>query len=219
MFIDDYIRRLLVKLGEKKEAIIDISAYPELSEIIGKNAYTYYFPDTIKKLILQGENYREILQRLIKKWTKRNVDFELLENIFIKEEIPSARIKIITKDMVDEYVYSFCYEKFTLKELEISFSPKFNLLGDLIGKILGFAKISATPILMRNQKLVRFIKKSIIGVFNLNIFIDEKQKFFGRIIPLEETRFIRWLIGAVMQFTEFSRFYNYLNIILILIDP
>lgn len=218
--------RLLVELDKKNEAIIDISVYPELIKMRGKNDLypTYYFPDTIKKLILQEEKYKEFLQRLIRKWTKRYVDFELLKNIFIKEGIPWARIKVITKDMVDEEVYSFCYEKFTLKELEISFSPKFNLLGDLIGKILGFAKKSGIPILMRNQTLVRFVKKSIIGVFGFNIFVDKKQEILEKYIPLRKTRFIRWLIGVAIQVNKFetpllSRLKDFLGIVLILMDP
>jgi hypothetical protein len=112
-------------------------------------------------------------------------------------------------------VYSFCYENFISKDLLVEFSPEFNLVGDIIGKILGFAKKSKYPILMLNQRLVRDIRRLIPIFDTANMFIDEKQKFFGKFIPhLEKTRGIRWFIGITI-----GTLVSQVGFVLAVIDP
>lgn len=199
------IKSLLLELYRENRAILDISVYPDLYKMleVNRSGFTpiYYFPDTIEKLILmakENEQYYYYITRLLIKWTRRYIDFKILDQIFIEKEYPHAKVKLITEDTIDKDVYSFCYKNFVSKDLVIEFSPKFNLMGDLIGKILGFAKKSKTPILMRNQTLIRYVRK-LIPIFEAaNLFVDQKQKFFSRFIPLKETRGIKWLVGITV---------------------
>lgn len=217
-----HIENRVLKLEGRSRAILDISVYPELSRILEikkSNFYpTYYFPDTIVDLLLKAkanDQYYYFMTRLFTRWTQRYIDFKILDKIFVKKEFPQAKIELITKEMIDMKVYSFCCKNFVSKDLVIELSPEFNLVGDIIGKILGFAKKSETPILMMNQRLVRYAKKLIPVFETANMFVDEKQRFFRKFIPhLENTRGIRWLIGITVGIAV-----NPVGFVFMVVDP
>jgi len=222
--VDDIIydiKSQLLELDRERRAILDVSVYPELHKMLEARRFdfspTYYFPDTIAKLLSmakENKQYYYFTTRLLTRWTQRYIDLRMLDKIFVEKEFPQAKIELITKEIIDEKVYSFCYENFVSKDLIVELSPEFNLVGDIIGKILGFAKKSKTPILMMNQRLVRDIKK-LIPIFEAaNTFVDQKQRFFGNIIPLERTRGIRWFIGITV-----GTMVNPVGFVLAVIDP
>ncbi len=192
----------------ENRVVLDVSVYPELSEIVKvqrrlNNTPVYYVPDTIPMLLekaKENEQYYFFLSKLFTKWTQRSVDLRLLNKIFIKKEYHTLKFGMIKKEeeMIDIKTYDFCYHKIIEKDLLIELSPKFNLAVDIVGKILGFAKRNKVPILMLNQKLVRYVKKEIPIFDTANMFVDKKQHFFSRFTPLRKTRGIRWFIGITL---------------------
>jgi len=221
----DYI---LQEIKEKikapsKEAIIDISVFPELNKMVevGRINFkpVYYIPDTIYKLFTKAEidvQYYQFISDLLRKWTIRTVDFRLLSKISREKEIGGIKFEPITREVVDRKVYEFCYEKFKDEKLIAELSPKINILGDVIGKILGFAKRAKIPILMLNRKLEIMIRE-VIPVFDAaNTFVDKKQEFFSAFIPVKRTRGVRWFIGFVTGLTLPS---NPAGLVLAVIDP
>lgn len=215
------IKSRVLGFDKESKAIIDISVYPELGKMleIGRTDFqqTYYFPDTITKLVLkakENEQYYYFITKLLTRWTHKYIDFKMIDKIFIEKEFPMAKIELITEDIIDKEVYSFCYKNFVSKDLVIEFSPRFNLVGDLIGKILGFAKKSKTPILMMNQRLVHDVKKLIPTFDTANMFVDRKQRFFGKFIPLKRTRGVRWFVGITV-----GTMVSPVGFILAVIDP
>ncbi len=223
--IDDITQTVidLIKgIEYENRVVLDISVYPELPNIMEvqrrRDAATiYYIPDTIPLLLnkaKENEQYYFFLSKLFTKWTQRFIDVRLLNKIFVENEYDNLKFELITKEMVDIETYEFCYNKFAEKDLFIELSPEFNLVGDIVGKILGFAKKSNIPILMLNQKLVRYVKKEIPIFDTANMFVDKKQEFFSRFIPLRRTRGIRWFIGITVG-TAISP----IGFVLAVIDP
>ena len=137
-----------------------------------------------------------------------------MNKVFIEREYDILKFELITKEMIDMETYDSCYHKIVEKDLLIELSPEFNLIGDIVGKMLGFAKRSKAPILMLNQRLVRFIKKEIPIFDTANMFVDKKQQFFSRFIPLKRSRGVRWFLGITVG-TAISP----IGFILAVIDP
>lgn len=206
-----------------KEAILDISVFPELNKIVEVSRFdfkpVYYIPDTVYKLFIKAKTdvqYYQLITDLFRKWTTRSIDFRLLSRISHEKEIGGIRFVPITKEMVDMEVYEFCYERFVDEKLFAELSPRTNVLGDIIGKILGFAKRSKIPILMLNRKLATMVR-GVIPVFDAtNIFVDKKQKFFSAFIPVKRTRGVRWFICLVINLTLPS---NPAGVVLAVVDP
>ena len=204
--VSSNIRDKVLELEGEKRAILDVSTYPALGRMSQTNLpgsfVTYYVPDTIAKLLSRGKEDRQyyyFMTRLFTRWTRRYIDLGILDRMFIERKYPGAKVELITEEIVDKEVYSFCYKNFVSKDLIVELSPKFNLVGDIIGKILGFAKKSGVPILMMSQRLVRDVKV-LIPIFEAaNTFFDHKHSFFVRLIPgIERTRGIRWIIGITI---------------------
>ena len=216
---DDIIQNIeseIEGLQKKNHVILDISSYPELTRLVNMAkldfSKTYYVPDTIVELLNKDKYY--FITRLFNKWTRRDIDLMLLKEVLTKKEDKPLNVKIITKEMVDLETYNFCYNTVVEKDLVLETSPEFNLLGDIIGKILGFAKKKSAPILMSNQRLARFIKKDIPIFYAANVFIDKKQEFFSKFIPLKKTRGVRWFIALTI-----GTFLSPVGFILAVIDP
>lgn len=202
--VQDIKTRFFELEGENK-SILDISVYPELPQLLNikRLEFTpiYYVPDTIPFLLSkakENEQYYYFLSKLFTRWTQRYIDLRLLNKVLVEKQTDQIKFELITKEMIDKEVYDFCYQKLVAKDLLVELSPEFNLVGDIIGKILGFAKRHKTPILMLNQRLVRYIKKEIPIFDTANMFVDKKQQIFSNFIPLRRTRGIRWFIGITI---------------------
>ncbi len=216
------IINLVEELERENRAILDISVYPKLSEIVetqrkSNTSPVYYIPDTIPLLLKkakENEQYYFFLSKLFAKWTQRLVNLRLLNRIFIEREYGNLKFELITKEMIDKETYSFCYHKIVDRDLLIELSPEFNLIGDIIGKMLGFSKRNKVPILMLNQRLVRYIKKEIPIFDTANMLVDRKERFFSKFIPLKRTRGIRWLLGITV-----GSVFSPIGFILTVIDP
>ncbi|MFA6362371.1 hypothetical protein [Methanoregula sp.] len=187
------------------QSILDLSTYPFLEKIISQkeqaNQQEFCIPDTIPKLLskaVDDPRYYYAITKLFSQWTRREVDLQFLSKLLLSEnKLPNIKIKIIQMDDVDPEVYRYCYDNIVNKKLVVEFSPKFNILGDIIGKMLGYAKKTKTPLLMFNDKLVKLVKS--IPVF-LNNSLKVKQEFFSKRIPhLEYGRGVRFYLGIVLE--------------------
>lgn len=184
--------------------ILDLSTYPFLEKIISKNEnhpFQYYcIPDTIPLLFSKAKDnpqYYSYITKLFSKWTSRDVDIQYLSELFHDLNQLPKNIKIIGKNDVDPDVYAFCHENIKIKDLVVEFSPKLNIIGDIIGKILGYALKTKTLILMVNQRLVKLVKS--IPVF-LNNTLKLKQEFLAKRIPyLDYGRGVRFYIGIILE--------------------
>lgn len=219
--ITQKIGNSLLKLEGEDKIILDISVYPELKHIleIGRLDFhpTYYIPDTIPKLLLkakENEQYYYIVSRLFTKLTQRDVDLRLLDKIFVEKEYDQIKIELITGETIDKEGYSFCYARFVSKDLLIEFSPEFNLVGDIVGRVIGVAKKTETPILLLNQRLIRFVKGKVPIFDAANMFVDKKQDFLSKFIALKRTRGIRWFIGITV-----GTMVSPIGFVLTVIDP
>lgn len=216
------ITNMIKGFEHENRVVLDISVYPELSKIVEIQRRlditpVYYIPDTIPLLLRkakENEQYYFFLSKLFTKWTHRLVDLRLLNKVFIEKEYDILKFELITKEMIDIKTYDFCYHEIVEKDLLIELSSEFNLIGDIVGKILGFAKKSKVPILMLNQRLVRYIKKEIPIFDTANMFVDRKQQFFSRFIPLKRSRGVRWFLGITVG-TAISP----IGFVLAVIDP
>jgi len=215
------IKERALELEHEERAILDISTYPDLSRtrqsMLGSHP-TYYVPDTIAKLFFKAKEdrrYYYYMTRLFMRSTRRYIDLDMLDGMFSRKEHFEARVELITEEMVDKRVYSFCYENFVSKDLILELSPRFNLVGDIIGKILGVCQKSRAPILMTTGRLVSDVRRLIPIFETANAFIDTKRTFFHRFIPgIEETRGVRWIIGITIGIA-----YPQVGIALAIIDP
>lgn len=216
------ILKVLENQIEKNEAIFDISVFPILEEWmqarVSDKPLIIYIPDTIEKLVIEAHknpHYYYILGKLFSRWTRKKIDINSIEKILMEKEIGNIKIKTITKDLIDVEIYNFCYEKFSAEDLITEFSPEFNVLGDIIGKILGAAHKLRVPIVMMNRRLVSEIKH-VVPVFDTaNAYQDKKASFFERYIPqLKRTRGVRWVLGITI-----GTLVSPIGIILALLDP
>jgi len=142
------ITNMIKRFEHENRVILDISIYPELSKIVETQRRldiipVYYFPDTIPLLLRKAkknEQYYFFLSKLFTKWTRRLIDLRLLNKVFIEREYDVLKFELITKEMIDMETYDFCYHKIVEKDLLIELSPEFNLIGDIVGKILVLLK-------------------------------------------------------------------------------
>jgi hypothetical protein len=186
------------------QLILDLSTYPFLEKIITKSAQNnqqiYCIPDTLPLLLIKAKGnpqYYSYITKLFLKWTKREIDIQYFSEIFHDSSRLPNNIKLIGKDDVDPEIYNYCYQNIVIKELTVEFSPKFNIIGDLIGKMLGYAKKTKTPILMFNQRLVKIAKSFPVL---LNNSLKLKQEFLVKRLPhLEYGQGIRFYIGFILE--------------------
>lgn len=186
------------------QSILDLSTFPFLEKIISKNEHhpfqQYCIPDTIPLLLSKARDnpqYYSYITKLFLKWTSRDVDIQYLSELFQDLSQLPKNIKIIGKNDIDTEIYAYCYENIEIKDLVVEFSPKFNIIGDIFGKLLGYARKTKTPILMFNQRLVRLAKS--IPVL-LNDTLKLKQDFLAKRMPyIDYGRGIRFYIGIILE--------------------
>jgi len=212
---------------ESNSAILDISILPFFHKILEadrKTTITIYIPDTIKKLVLQGEQNRQYyfyLTKLISRWTTREVDINFLHKIMtmkeekFREEYKNIKLQYIDFKDYNEIIYNSCIENIIEKEFLIELSPEFNVLGDVIGKILGAAQKLKLPVLMVNRRLMIEARKAIPVLDAANIIVQKKMEFFESLIPgLRRTRGMKFFIGVIV-----GHFVSPLGYVLTVLDP
>lgn len=216
------IEKRMKEFESEHNAILDLSVFPDLKKIIEQKrinlAMTYYIPDTIQRLLKRAKKdsqYYYLTTRLLGEWTRRTIDLKFLSEVLVREKNIEINIEFITEEMVDKKTFLFCHENFSIKSLTTEFSPRYNLLGDIVGKTLGFARKSGYPILMLNGKLVRIIRGKIPIFDAATMFVDRKQDFFRKSIPYyDRSRGARWLVGTTVGITI-----SPIGFILAVIDP
>lgn len=213
----------------KKQAILDLSTFPELSRLGSRsfessskssnsnNEYVYYIPDTIFQLFEAAKRnayYYYYIGRLFSRWSRRAVDVKIIEKILKERVVFGRKLLPITLEDVDMTIYEKCNSYLRAPDLEIELSPKKNILGDLLGKIFGFSSKSGSPILMLNRRLRNEVKKLTDIIEITNAFVDSKQNFFEKFFPVKRTRGIRWILGITI-----GAYYTPLGFALTLVDP
>jgi len=198
-----------LKTNYKKKVVIDVSAFPDLKTILStqtdlQEETLVFIPDTFKKLLGKAKddpNYYEILTRLVSKWTNKQVDFNFLEKIIKEGKYENVTIKTVGVDEIDQVIYRKIFAKVKSKDLEPKFSEPFNLLGDVVGKIIGIAKSLGAYILMRSKKLVNLLRDTIpVFLDSTDNMKEQKVEFFENFFPqLRRTRGLRWFIAIAVS--------------------
>lgn len=194
----------------------------------------FYVPDTLDKLIRrikesQQEDYLLLLEKLISHWYWRGVipKYELMKlretpktliDTYL-ELISEERIYLIRKKLVDKNLYNFCYQNFIDNELFIKLSPKINLFGDVVGKILGGSLKLKRYIIAHSKGLIWIVSDKMttlritpkdIGCA-LDHIIEMKRNVF-KISHLKERpggQFLFWIMN----------FFPVVNKVLAVVDP
>src|SRR3989344_9255731 len=172
--------------------VLDVSSLPFLKNILNtltdvNRPITVYIPDTIKKLLdkaKQNTIYYEYLDKLISKWTNKIIDYDFIEKILKEGKYNNVTVISAGEDYVDERLFTDILSNIYSKDLMPEFSPRFNLLGDLIGKILGIAKRQSAYLIMKTKKIISLLKNKL-AIFQDSIrdFHQEKLEFFKHNFP------------------------------------
>jgi hypothetical protein len=213
-------RSLLVRegAGEFPEGVIlDISWMPYL-QYFENSGLELYVPSVFDKLITEAgkdKTQRDKLLRLIGKWFWHNKlprDFNLSKMMSEYYSLKEKQIiRIIPKHLVDEKVRSFCIETFFDENLYLEMSPKVNLLGEIIGEILGYSKKGEKLIIAKTKGLSWLVRDKITIVYHAigqleEAFFDYKKRIFDKIFPhlprirrIHGTKFIMWASGFFIE--------------------
>lgn len=224
----DYERLRPIDLSdfESGEFILDISALPFLQEILDAKPKVIYVPDTLHKLLgiaKQKPKYSKIIEQLFRRQTRRKIDIELFYKAISERKFEEVEIRLITKQDVDSAIYSVFLEEIVREELVIELSQKQNLLGDIAGKIIGFAKKAKRPILMANKALIRMTRKVITIIEGAtNESINMKKDFLRRNLrlSLRRTHGVKWYLGFIITIVTIGGFpyLSPLGIVLMILD-
>lgn len=208
---------------EKNAMILDISTFPFLDQILlnenKEKPIKIYIPDTIKKLGIpyKEKNYTNYLWKLLHEFSTQPINPNMINKILEKNFMEKYNIEFITTDMVDMKTYNYCYDKFTSDRFIVEFSPKFNILGDYIGKLLAGLKKLDLTVLMMNTRLLTKIHWTIPILNMLKSFNQQKVNFFEKYIPyVEPTKVFRWILGGALMI---SPEYTDLGWVLWILDP
>lgn len=187
----------------RSEVVLDISSLPFVKVIIEAKPKIIWLPDTLEKLLIlarERPEYHKILTRLFRQWTRRKIDIDWLSEIISKRKFEETRIKLITVEDVDTRVYALFLERLIKRDLMIELSPRLNILGDIVGKIIGGAQKLKRAILLANRALQRMARKLIPVLDVANVLVDAKTSFLetNLHLPLRRTRRVRWLIGITV---------------------
>jgi len=167
-----------------------------------------FIPDTLDRLIVRsGDNsdYRHLLDRLVVYFSYLRRSFSASEwNQFyanygqLKQK---GLISLITLDIVDQEIYAYCSEAFDDPRFYISMSPRINLLGDVLGKTLGYSKKHSVGILMRTRKLPNLVRGKITIIElpdRLDKLIISKQRLINNVFSFPGGKFVRFFIAVVI---------------------
>lgn len=190
-----------------KEVIIDPSfLYYLTSHKIKETQITFFLPDSLIKLIdLSKKNldYQQLLKSFLtyfrygwgRKLINKNLDI-------LYWNIDKMRIKpIILDDIISEpkdYYYDSILNSFIDHNFYISMSPKLNLLGDCIGKILEFSKKKNKIILSKSRKLAKLIQGKVISLElpeRADSTIKAKSSLINKIFDFKGGKAAKFFIG------------------------
>jgi hypothetical protein len=143
---------------------------------------------------------------LFNAFSQKAVDLKLLTDIINGVRHDKGKFKFITEEMIDKDIYDYCIQHFSSNELIAEFSPKFNILGDYIGKTLGAAKKLKLSVLMMNESLLSKVQWFIPILYTAEHFHKKKVDFFEKYIPyIKPTRGVRWVLGGLISATQYSQ--------------
>jgi len=187
----------------RDEIILDLSALPFIESIAKSRPRIIWLPDTVARLLINSRsnpNYREFLNKLFRRWTRRRINFDALSEIILRAQIGETRIRMITTEEADTKIYNLFLERLLGNDLVVELSPRLNLLGDIVGKIVGASHKMRKAIIMANRALHRLVRDIIPVLDAANDVVDWKTKFFEENLhfPVKRTRGIRWFVGITL---------------------
>ena len=204
---------------ERDEIILDLSSLPLIASVVESQPRVIWLPDAILTLLKNSKDnpkYRNILDRLFRRWTRRKIDFEYLSEIIFRGGIGETKIKVITSQEVDREIYNLFLKRLVGKDMVVELSPRLNLLGDVVGKIVGASHKMKKAIVMANRALQRMVRVLIPVLDATSIVVDWKTKLFEQNLhfPVRRTRGIRWIVGMTLGVAI-----SPVGIVLALVDP
>ena len=130
----------------------------------------FYFPERMLELIERSHDSKphgEVLERLaiyfgssLPMFSRGGIDMGMLLDNYSRLK-KRGKIKRIEAEKFDEGVYSDSLKFFKDHSFYVEFSPKFNLLGDAMGKILAASKEMKRPVLMKSRRFSNLLREKI----------------------------------------------------------
>jgi|CXWL01.1.fsa_nt_gi hypothetical protein len=137
---------------------------------MGEVELEFYFPERLMELIeksIDSRPHAEILERLViffgsamMMFSRHRLNWDRFMNNYSRLR-KAGRIKRIEELGFDEKIYSDTLRLFQTHSFHVEFSPKFNLLGDVMGKILAASKATKKPILMKSRRFSNLLREKI----------------------------------------------------------
>jgi hypothetical protein len=163
---------------------------------------------------LVESKYQIYLTTLINKWYPFKRPIYKVENIV---ELYSN----MKRENIDEKILNFSLESIKDKKLFFELSPRKNILGGIIGKMLGYSLKTNTIIIAKTSTLGIMVRYKIPVIYHsairtlqniggsLDQFIDKKQNIFKGKLRLENVNGMKFIIW-IANFTPLG---NVLNIL------
>lgn len=192
--IQSIIESKLGKDREVKECILDPSMFPFLADLEQTDLETIWIVDTFFK----SEPDPKKLEKLIRRWTTREVNVNNLMSIFNAGKVGKAQIKFITERNTDREILDYIKSKIQQTKVKDK-----GVIGDAVGKMIGFAKETGNIIVSKGKKLPYYAKKAGMYVIDTsNKFIDRKEDFFNKLTggKTKKSRGLRLIGGTILSF-------------------
>ncbi len=196
-----------------------------------------FIPDTLDDLIIKAKEDREsqkYLTRLINFFSyssQRKIfsDYDWRKFYFAYNSLKEKDIlKLIKREEVDLNIYEYCIDNLTNHNFYISEFHRINLLGDIVGKILGFSIRKSKLILMKTRMLPNLIREKIsvlelpkprkkvrYMMEKMEKFIEFKENKIQKIFKVP--KYVKFFIGVIGLFD--IDFIEKIGIILVFMDP
>lgn len=210
----DYKLINFAELKEQKEFVLDVSFLPYI-KFLAEASVKFYVPDILDKLIAKVKENKKnsgLLQKLIEKWypfKKPKIDVEKIVEAYQNLKHKGI-VEIIGENNIDNVLLKLCVENIQDKDLVTEFSEHKNLLGETIGKILGFSLKAKKFIIAKTTGLGLLIRYKVPVIYHsvgrrADNFIDEKKEFFDRLMRrdlhrrIPGSKFIIWVSKFYMN--------------------
>jgi len=191
-----------------KRLIFDPSVLHYLmSHELEDNDYRAYIPDSLYKLISlskDSDEYKEFLRKFLFYFSYQRSS-EMVEYNWDRfyENLEKISINTITdEDIEDKEEYQTILSMFGKHSFYVSMSPKMNLLGDVLAKIIGFSKKTGVAILSKTRRLANLLRERIVTLELPKKFdnaVVKKQEITGQLFHFQGGRAAKFFIGVILS--------------------
>ncbi len=171
------------------------------------NDYQVYIPDSLLKLIsLSKENdeYKEFLRRFLFYFSYQRSS-EMADynwNMFYGNIEKISISPISVEDIEDKEEYESILSMFGKHTFYVSMSPKMNLLGDVLAKIIGFSKKSGVAVLSKTRRLANLLREKIVTLElpqKFDDFVMKKQEITKHLFRFQGGRATKFFVGVILS--------------------